>query len=74
MENTYGDLFQSLWSRWIDSMKEIYEKRKNGDLCLEEVKRVQCPTLIVHEDAMCPQFHADYLKKSIRDCKMVIME
>ena len=25
---------------------------------------MQCPTLIVHraKDAMCPQFHADYLK------------
>ena len=46
------------------------------DLCLEEVKRVQCPTLIVHgaKDAMCPQFHADYLKGNIRGSEMIIME
>lgn len=76
MERIYGDSFQSLWSEWIDAMKDIYEKRKDGDLCLEEVKQVQCPTLIVHgaKDAMCPQFHADYLKENIRDSKMVIME
>ena len=43
MEKIYGDSFQSLWSKWIDAMKEIYEKRKDGDLCLEEVKQVQCP-------------------------------
>ena len=74
--NIYGDLFQSLWSRWIDAMKDIYEKRKDGDLCMEEVKRVQCPTLIVHgaKDAMCPQFYADYLKENIRGSEMVIME
>ena len=56
-------------------MKDTYEKR-NGDLCMEEVKRVQCPTLIVHgaKDAMCPQFHADYLKENIRGSEMVVME
>ena len=76
MEKIYGDSFQSLWSRWIDAMKEIYEKRKDGDLCLEEVKLVQCPTLIVHgaKDAMCPQFHADYLKENIRDSRTKVME
>ena len=76
MERIYGDSFQSLWSRWINAMKDIYESRKDGDLCLEEIKQVQCPTLIVHgaKDAMCPQFHADYLKENIRDSEMVIME
>ena len=74
-ENIYGDSMQSLWSRWIDSVKDTYEKR-NGDLCLEEVKQVQCPTLIVHgaKDAVCPQFHANYLKENIRGSEMVVME
>ena len=68
MEKIYGDLFQSLWSRWVDAMKTIYEKRKDGDLCMEEAKRVQCPTLIVHgtKDVVCPQIHADYFKENIR--------
>ena len=72
-ENIYGDsMQQSLWSRWIDSVKDTYEKRKDGDLCTEEVKRVQCPTLIVRgaKDAMCPQFYADYLKENIRGSEM----
>ena len=45
-------------------------------MCMEEAKRVQCPTLIVHraKDAMCPQFHAEYFKENIRGSEMVIME
>ena len=75
MENLYGDFFQSLWSNWVDAMRAIYKRRESGDLCLEEVKQVQCPTLIFHgaKDAMCPQFHADYLKEKIKDSKMVVM-
>ena len=43
---------------------------------MEEIKRVQRSTLIVHgaKDAMCPQFHADYLKENIRGSEMVVME
>ena len=76
MENIYADLFPSLWCRWIDSMKEIYRTRKDGDLCLQEVKRVQCPTLIVHgaKDAMCPQFHAEYLKENIEGSEMIVLK
>ena len=57
-------------------MKDIYEKRKDGNLCMEEVKRVQCSTLIVHgaKDGMHPQFHAEYLKENIKGSKLVIME
>ena len=75
-ENIYGDSMESLWSRWIDSMKDTYEKRKDGDLCMEEVKRVQCPTLIVHgaKDTARLQFYADYLKENIRGSEMIVME
>ena len=75
MVGIYGDSVQSLWSRYVDAMKDIYEKR-NGDLCMEEVKRVQCPTLIVHgaKDTARLQFYADYLKENIRGSEMVIME
>ena len=76
MEKVYGDSFQSLWSRWVDAMKDTYKKRKDGDLCMEEAKRVQCPTLIVHgaKDVMCQQIHAEYLKENIRGSEMVILE
>ena len=55
---------------------DIYKKRKDDDLCMEEVKRVQCPTLIVHgaKDAMCPQFHANYLKENIRGSEMDVLQ
>ena len=57
-------------------MKDTYKKRKDGDLCMEEAKRVQCPTLIVHgaKDTVCPQIHADYFKENIRGSELVIME
>ena len=78
LQNIYTDSFESLWFRYVDTVKDIYEKRKDGDLymCMEEVKRVQCPTLIVHgaKDRLCPQFHADYLKENIRGSEMVVME
>ena len=28
---------------YIDTVKDMYKKRKDGDLSMEEVKRVQCP-------------------------------
>lgn len=76
MENIYGDEFQQLWSAWVDGMRDIFDKRDDGDLCLEEVKQVQCPTLIVHgaKDAMCPQFHAEYLHREIQGSKLVMIE
>ena len=51
-------------------------KSKDGDLCMEETKQVQCPVLIVHgaKDAMCPHFHAEYFKENNRGSEMVIME
>ena len=75
MEKIYGNSFQKLWSDWIDGMKAIYDRRKDGDLCLEEVEKVQCPTLIVHgaKDAMCPQFHAEYLHEKIKGSRMIVM-
>ena len=76
LQNIYTDSFESLWFRYVDTVKNIYEKRKDGDLCMEEVKRGQCPMLIVHgaKDRLCPQFHADYLKENIRGSEMVVME
>ena len=76
MEKIYGNSFQSLWSRWIDAVTDIYNERKDADVCMEEAKQVQCPTLIVHgaKDAMCPQFHAEYFKENIRGSEMFIIE
>jgi hypothetical protein len=32
--NIYGDSVQSLWSGWIDTVRDMYKKRKDGDLCI----------------------------------------
>ena len=68
LEDLYGTTsFQLLWSKWIDAMQSI-RSLNSGDLCVHECAKVQCPTLIVHgaKDAMCPQFHAQYLRDHIR--------
>ena len=59
-----------------DAIKDVHERRKDGDFCMKEAKQVQCPTLIVHgaKDAMCPHFHAEYFKENNRGSEMVIME
>ena len=74
MTSVHGKSFLSLWSRGIDAIKDVHEKRKAGDLWMGEAKRVQCPTPVVHgaKDVMCPQFHVDYLKENIRGSEMVI--
>ena len=65
-EKTYGDSLQKLWSHVVDAMIEIY-KQRNGDLCMTEVQRVQCPTMVLHgmKDALCPRVHAVYLKEQL---------
>ena len=75
MEKLYGDSFPTLWSNWIDGMQATFEKRKDGDLCMDEVEKVRCPTLILHglKDAMCPQFHAEYLHENIKGSRLVTM-
>ena len=57
-------------------MQATFERRKGGDLCMEEVKKVRCPTLILHglKDALRPQFHAEYLhEKMIEGSKLMTM-
>lgn len=75
LEQIYGtDTLQKLWSKWVDAMKNIQVQR-NGDLCIQECKKVVCPTLIVHgaKDAMCPQFHAEYLNEHIKKSDLKIL-
>ena len=76
MEVLYGDSFPKLWSNWVDGMLATFERRKNGDLCMAEVEQVRCPTLILHgvKDAMCPQFHANYIHEKIKGSRMLTME
>ena len=65
MEAVYGSELGPLWSRWIDSMVALLEE--GGNLCQEEVGKIQCPTLILHgdKDPLVPQHHPAYLKENI---------
>lgn len=76
LEAIYGSsYFPKLWSDWIDGMRAIYDNREGGDLCMQELPKIMCPTLIMHgaKDAMCPQFHAEYIHKHITGSNLVIM-
>ncbi|XP_055384332.1 valacyclovir hydrolase [Condylostylus longicornis] len=70
MEKIYGvDGFPKLWSDWVDIMTLIY-KEKKGNICMEEVEKISCPTLIVHgkKDPMISPEHVPYLKEKITNC------
>ena len=74
MERLYGEDFPTLWSAWTDSFIGLYDdKERKGDLCIQEVKKVQCPSLVVHglKDALCPLFHAEYLARELHDSSYV---
>lgn len=69
MENVYGaENFQQLWSDWIDGFKQLYEKNQ-GNICKEELPRIQAETLIVHgaKDPMIAPEHPPYLRKHIKN-------
>ncbi|KAK7113940.1 hypothetical protein V1264_000088 [Littorina saxatilis] len=63
----YGmEYFQKHWKKWIAAYGHYVEERK-GDICIEETKKIRCPTLIVHgqKDALVVQEHPDYLHATI---------
>eukprot|EP01029_Cantina_marsupialis_P021273 TRINITY_DN5072_c0_g1_i1.p1 TRINITY_DN5072_c0_g1~~TRINITY_DN5072_c0_g1_i1.p1 ORF type:complete len:299 (+),score=77.01 TRINITY_DN5072_c0_g1_i1:51-947(+) len=60
MVDMYGlEETQRMWSEWIEAMKQISEE-EDGDICLEELHNIDCPTLVIHgkKDPMVPQVHA----------------
>lgn len=65
----YGkDYFQKTWSKWIDTMIELFAKNK-GDICNEHLANIKCPTLIVHgkKDVMVSEKHPPFLNKHIKN-------
>lgn len=71
----YGESLQSMWSGWMDSVREVIGKN-NGDICKDELRKIQCPTLIVHgaKDPLVPSLHPEYLHKHIIGSHLVVME
>lgn len=67
LEKLYGaDYFRENWEKWIDTFKEIYDK-KNGDLCKNFLPLIKAETLILHgeKDPMLAKEHVPYLLKHI---------
>ena len=71
----YGkDGLQEMNSGWIDGISQYYTER-GGDICTNEVKKIECPTLVVHgqKDPLVPHFHPEYLHANIRGSKLHLM-
>lgn len=71
MIEIYGEeLFRKMWTDWVDSMTKLFEK-DNGDICVKELIKIKCPSLIVHgqDDKLVLKDHPFFLKKSIRNSK-----
>ena len=69
----YGtDYFQRQWSKWVKAYGRYLEER-NGDICIEETKKISCPALIVHEqkNALVVQERPDYLQANIAGSVLV---
>lgn len=76
LEATYEvDYFRTLWEGWVDIYTAIY-KEKNGDLCMGDLAKIKCPTLIIHgeKDPVVPIEHPNYLHKNISGSKLIMMQ
>lgn len=66
----YGEAgLQNMWNEWCDTMINI--KRKGGNICMEHVARVSCPTLILHgaKDPLVTAEHPNYLNANIKNSR-----
>ena len=54
----------------IDSSVQVY--KNGGDLCKAELKKIQCPTLILHgdQDALIPLYQPVYLQQNITGARL----
>lgn len=69
------DYFKRMWVKMLDAMTRIY-KEEDGNICREEVKLVQCPTLVLHgiKDQWILKFHPEFLTKNIKNARLDQLE
>lgn len=50
-----------------------FAENPSGSICIEELGNIRCPTLIVHgmKDALVPSFHAEFIKKHVKNSTLV---
>lgn len=76
MEAMYGvDGFKMMWEQWVDTLLALHQE-KDGDLCRAELKRITCPSLVIHgkKDPVAPVSHAHYLAQEIPNARLHLFE
>lgn len=71
LDTIYGPSLGRMWAEWVDSMVAVHSK--GGDLCRNLLRRIRCPTLVMHgkKDPLVPSFHPVFLKDNIADSQLV---
>lgn len=67
----YGEeYFTKIWNGWCDAMQNIYEKKK-GNLCLEMLPKIKCPTFILYgdKDPLVDKSHLPMLHMNIKQAE-----
>uniref|UniRef100_A0A8D3B4Q7 AB hydrolase-1 domain-containing protein n=2 Tax=Scophthalmus maximus TaxID=52904 RepID=A0A8D3B4Q7_SCOMX len=75
LEDVYGaEAFADTWEAWVDGVAQFI-KRPAGNICMELLPLITCPTLIIHgeKDPMVPTLHAQYLHKHIQGSRLHLM-
>lgn len=64
--NVYGDYFYEIWPKIVDSYSQF------GDMCKDDLKRIECPTFILHgdKDPLVPKEHPEYIHKNVKNSKL----
>jgi len=68
------EALQALNDKYTDAMRDILYER-SGDVCLSELHRITCPTLVVHgmKDVICHEHHARYIARQIQNSQLVLL-
>ncbi|XP_031763901.1 valacyclovir hydrolase-like [Galleria mellonella] len=72
MVEVYGEHFASYWAKWTDNALYGMFKAKNGDICLDRLKAIKCPTFILYgeQDPLTNKDHAIYLHNHIENSRL----
>ncbi|CAG5125018.1 unnamed protein product [Candidula unifasciata] len=71
--DVYGEeYFRKQWQGWSQAVLN-YTTHRNGDICIDSLHNIQCPTLIVNgvKDPMVSQEHPAFLHKHIANSRVV---
>lgn len=67
----YGEeYFKKTWEKWVDAFIRIYDTQ-DGDICLKELKKIQCPLFVLHgdKDPMVANVHPQHILSQVANCR-----